>query len=85
MRISLSTQLDVPLNQVPKTYGDYLVKLHEEGAHFYVNKAFLIVAGIAPEPDKDMGKIADYARKIFKPASLKEMLKLRKQADFDYT
>lgn len=85
MRINLAMQLDVPLNQVPKTYGDYLIKLHQEGAHFYVNKAFLIVAGIAQEPDKDMGKIADYVKKIFKPVTLKEMLDLRRQADFDYT
>jgi len=85
LRTALSAQLDVPLNQIPETYGDYLIKLHKEGARFYVNKGFLIVAGIAPEPDKDMGKIADYAKKIFKPVSLKEMLNLRRQADFDYT
>jgi len=70
---------------VPLTYGDYLIRLHNEGAKFYINKGFLIVAGIAPEPDKDLGKIADYAKNIFKPVSFKEMLMLRKQADFDYS
>lgn len=85
LRIAIAGQLNVSLNDVPQTYGDYLIQLHKDGARFYVNKGFLIVAGIAPEPDKDMGKIADYAKKIFKPVSLKEMLMLRRRADFDYT
>jgi hypothetical protein len=85
LRRALFTQLDMPLNQIPETYGDYLITLHKEGARFYVNKGFLIVSDIAPEPDKDMGEIADYAKKIFKPVSLQEMLDLRRQADFDYT
>jgi hypothetical protein len=85
LRTAISDQLNVPLDDVPNTYGDYLIKLHEEGARFYVNKGFLIVAGIAPDPDKAMGKIAAYAQKIFKPVSLGEMLALRRQADFDYT
>lgn len=85
LRSAIAGQMDLPLANIPKTYGDYLVRLHKDGARFYVNKGFLIVAGIAPEPDKDMGKIADYAKKIFKPVTLKEMLEIRRQADFDYT
>lgn len=85
LRTSIARQLNVPLNEVPQTYGDYLTTLHKNGAKFYVNKGFLIVAGIASNPDKDMGKLADYAKKIFKPVTFKEMLKLRSDADFDYT
>jgi len=85
LRTSIARQLNVPPDDVPKTYGDYLILLHKEGAQFYVNKGFLIVAGIAPEPDKDMGKLADYAKKIFKPVTFKRMLELRKNADFDYS
>jgi len=85
LRTAIAGQLNVSLDDVPKTYGDYLIRLHEDGARFYVNKGFLIVAGIAPEPDKDMGKIAGYAKEIFKPVTLTEMLELRRQADFDYT
>ncbi len=85
LRASIARQLNVPHGDVPKTYGDYLILLHKEGAQFYVNKGFLIVAGIAPEPDKDMGKLADYVKKIFKPVTFKEMLKLRRDADFDYS
>jgi len=85
LRTSIARQLNVPPGDVPKTYGDYLIRLHKEGARFYVNKGFLIVAGIAPEPDKDRGKLADYVKKIFKPVTFKEMLELRKDADFDYT
>jgi len=78
-------QLELSLSEVPLTYGDYLIRLHKEGAKFYINKRFLIVAGIAPDPDKDLGKVADYAKNIFKPVSFKEMLMLRKKAYFDYS
>jgi hypothetical protein len=85
LRAAIAAQLNVPLNDVPKNYGDYLIRLHEEGARFYVNKGFLIVAGIAPDPDKELGKLAAYAKKIFKPVTLNEMLTLRRRADFDYS
>lgn len=85
LRASIARQLSVPPSDVPKTYGDYLIRLHKDGARFYVNKGFLVVAGIAPEPDKDMGKLADYVKKIFKPVTFREMLELRKNADFDYS
>ncbi len=85
LRSALARQLGMPLAEVPKTYGDYLLRLHQEGARFYVNKGFLIVAGIASDPDADMGKLAGYAKKIFTPVALKQMLELRRQADFDYT
>lgn len=85
LRQGIATQLKLPLLEVPKTYGEFLIRLHEDGAKFYINKGFLIVAGIAPDPDKDLGKLAPYVKNIFKPVSFKEMLEIRKQADFDYT
>ncbi len=85
LRKGLSEQFSIPLSEVPKTYGEFLILLHKEGANFYINKAFLIVSGIAPNPDEDMGKIAEYAAKIFKPVSIMEMIKLRQKAVFDYT
>ena len=86
LRKGIADQFSISLDDVPKTYGDFLIRLHkEEGANFYINKAFLIVANIAPHPDQDMGKISAYAAKIFKPVSLKEMVQLRRDADFDFT
>lgn len=85
LRQGIASQLNLPLSKVPATYGEYLIRLSEEGANFYINKGFLIVAGIAPDPDNDLGKIAPYAAKIFKPVSFKEMIELRKTADFDYS
>lgn len=85
LRQGIAEQLNLPLSKVPNTYGEYLIRLPADGARFFINKGFLIVAGIAPDPDKDLGKIAPYAAKIFKPISFKEMLELRKRADFDYS
>jgi hypothetical protein len=81
----MSKQFAVPINEVPLTYGEYLIKLSEMGAKFYINKGFLIVSKIAEEPDKSMGKIAKYAADIFKPITLIEMIELRKKSLFDYT
>jgi len=85
LRKGIAGQFSISLDDVPKTYGDFLIRLHKEGANFYINKAFLIVANIAPNPDQDMGKISAYAAKIFKPISLSEMVQLRRNADFDFS
>ncbi|MCW8884046.1 MAG: hypothetical protein K6L75_03165 [Cellvibrionaceae bacterium] len=85
LRQAMSEQFSLPLAEVPQTYGDYLIKLNEEGASFYINKGFLIVSKIAPNPDQDLGKIAAYAAKIFQPVSLLEMVEIRKKALFDYS
>ena len=85
LRRSIARQFAIELADVPETYGGYLQRLARDGAHFYINKAFLIVAGIADSPDKDLGRIAPYAAKIFKPVDLQAMLRLRQQADFDFT
>ncbi len=85
LRRSIARQFAIDLADVPATYGDYLQRLASDGAHFYINKAFLIVAGIADSPDEDLGRIAPYAARIFEPVDLKTMLRLRRQADFDFT
>ncbi len=82
LRQAMSRQFLVPIDEVPLTYGDYLVKLSKMGAKFYINKGFLIVSKIAPEPDKNLGKIAKYAADIFKPVTL---IEIRKKSLFDYT
>jgi len=85
LREAMASQFKIDLDVVPKTYGDFLKTLHKEGATFYINKGFLIVSKIAEQPDKDLGSIAGYAAKIFKPVSLLEMVELRRKATFDYT
>ncbi len=85
LRLAMASQFAVPLKEVPTTYGEYLRLLSKKGAVFYINKGFLIVSKIAPNPDHDLGKISNYAAKIFKPVSLLEMIQIRKKASWDYT
>lgn len=76
LRQELSNQFKVPVDSVPKTYGDYLTLLKKEGAEFYINQAFLIVSKIGT-PGNLLGKIS---AKFFKPISLEEMVEIRSQA-----
>ena len=46
LRQALSEQFDVPIDSVPKTYGEFLHMLKDKGAEFYVNAGFLIVSKI---------------------------------------
>lgn len=85
LRQAMSDQFSVLISDVPKTYGEFLIKLNAEGANFYINKGFLIVSKIAPNPDQDLGKISEYAAKIFQPVSLLEMIEIRKKSLFDYS
>ena len=78
LRKALSTQFGVSLDNVPKTYGDFLLMLKNKGAEFFVNTGFLIVSKIG-KPDDLLGKVS---AKFFKPISLKEMVKLRTTADY---
>jgi len=78
LRKALSTQFGVSLDNVPKTYGDFLLMLKNKGAEFFVNIGFLIVSKIG-KPDDLLGKVS---AKFFKPISLKEMVKLRTTADY---
>ncbi|MBE8157850.1 MAG: hypothetical protein HAW59_00405 [Betaproteobacteria bacterium] len=85
LREEMARQFSLPVEETPKTYGGFMNLLHEAGAKFHINKAFLVVAGIAENPDEDMGGIADYAKQIFRPVSLSEMINLRRGADVSYT
>ncbi len=78
LRKALSTQFGVSLDNVPKTYGDFLMMLKDRGVEFYINTGFLIVSKIG-KPDDLLGKVS---AKFFKPISLKEMVKLRTTADY---
>ena len=79
LRQALAEQFtDNDLTKTPKTYGDFLTLLHKNGAKFYVNSSFLIVAGI----EDQLGTVDNLSAPFFKPIGLKEMLQLRTTADF---
>ena len=78
LRVGLATQFEVPLNKVPETYGVFLDMLHRKGAEFYINSAFLVLAKI----EDQMGTVENISAKFFKPVTLREMLRLRTQADY---
>ncbi|MFQ5736452.1 MAG: hypothetical protein ACE5GY_06265 [Thermodesulfobacteriota bacterium] len=78
LRRSLSEQFGVELKDVPERYGPFLAMLHDRGATFYINTAFLVLAKIEDE----MGKVENVSARFFKPATLKEMLELRTRADY---
>ena len=78
LRTGLATQFKIPLNQVPETYGIFLKMLHEKGAKFYINSAFLVLAKI----EDQIGTVENISAKFFKPITLKEMLRLRMEADY---
>lgn len=78
LRQALSTQFAVNLDQVPKTYGDFLMMLKDRGVEFYINSGFLIVSKIGTPGDL-LGKVS---AKFFKPVTLKEMVKLRTRANY---
>jgi len=78
LRKGLATQFEVPLGEVPLTYGSFIEMLNQKGAHFYINSAFLVLAKI----EDQMGTVENISAKFFKPITLKEMLRLRTEADF---
>ena len=78
LRRSLSEQFGVELLKVPKNYGAFLNMLHDNGAKFHVNSAFLVLAKIETE----MGKTENISPKFFRPVTLKEMLALLTDADY---
>ena len=78
LRKAISTQFNVKLDRVPKTYGKYLIMLKDKGAEFYVNTGFLIVSKIGT-PDNLLGKVS---AKFFKPVTLKEMVELRASSKY---
>lgn len=78
LRKGLATQFEIPLDQVSETYGIFLDMLHKKGAEFYINSAFLVLAKI----EDQIGTVENISAKFFKPITLREMLRLRTQADY---
>lgn len=79
LRKALAEQFtDNKLSDTPKTYGDFLNLLHNKGANFYVNSSFLVVAKI----EEQLGTADNLSANYFVPIDLKEMLKLRLNAEY---
>ncbi len=78
LRRALAEQFSTPLKEVPMTYGQFLNLLHDKGAEFYINSAFLVVAKI----EDQLGTVDNISAKFFRPISLKEMIRLRTGADY---
>ena len=78
LRERLSKEFEVSLDLVPKTYGEYLKLLHEKGAAFFINGDMLVVAKIS----KRFGDLEKISAKFFKPATVKEMIKMRTEAEY---
>ena len=78
LRKEMASQFNITLNNTPETYGNYLKLLKNEGAEFYVNKAYLIVAKIGT-PDDPLSKVS---MKFFKPITLQEMVDIRTSATY---
>ncbi len=77
LREGLATQFEVPFDQTPVTYGNYLNMLHKKGAVFYINSAMLVVAGV----EEQLGTVENVSAKFFKPMALREMIRLRMDTD----
>lgn len=78
LRQLLADTFEKPLNDIPLTYGEYLIRLKKMGARFYINSGMLVVAGI----EKQTGTIDNIGPKFFKPISLKDMMQLRITANY---
>lgn len=78
LRKALAEQFGVPLEKVPERYGPFLEMLHDKGADFYINSAFLVLAKI----ESATGETENISADFFKPVGLREMLELRRRADY---
>ncbi len=77
LRKELAEQFSAPLNKVPRTYGEFLNILDKKGAEFYINTGFLIVSKIGTPADP----LKKVSAKFFTPVNLKEMVRMRAEAD----
>jgi hypothetical protein len=77
LKSSLSQQFGLKMEDIPATYGDYLHMLRQKGAQFYINSSMLVVAGI----EEDLGAVDHLSAPFFKPLGLREMIRLRKEAN----
>jgi len=78
LRKEMALQFNTTLDNTPDTYGNYLKLLNNEGAKFYINKAYLIVAKIGT-PENPLSKVS---MKFFKPITLQEMVDIRTSATY---
>lgn len=71
-RKSLAEQLQIPLEQIPHNYGEYLGFLKQKGAKLIINRTMMLLYKIEPEEiDSNLT-----------PVSLPEIIDLRKKTDF---
>ena len=77
LRKELARQFKASVDDVPKTYGEYLKLLHEKGAKFYINGAMLVVSKIS----RTYGDMSRFSVDFFAPVSLMEMIDLIKQSE----
>jgi hypothetical protein len=77
LRRALAKEFQIPLAQVPSTYGQFIHMLRDMGVEFYINTGFLIVSGLG-SPEEPLKKVSE---KFFRPVSLREMVRLRAQAE----
>ena len=72
LRQILSQEFGVPLEEIPKTYGDYTRMLRDKGVEFLVNSEMLVTYGI----EKEYGKTENLVFDFFKPLKIKEVTEL---------
>ncbi|MBI4209157.1 MAG: hypothetical protein HY538_05550 [Deltaproteobacteria bacterium] len=77
LRRILSKEFHLPLEKIPRTYGEYLRMLHAEGVEFFINSEMLVTYGI----EKEYGKVENLAVDFFKPVGIQEALRLVTNAD----
>jgi len=77
LRLELAREFDIPIDNVPTTYGEYLSYLIEQGAKFYINGAMLVVSGIS----KKYGDTSSLSSEAFKVIDLKEIVKMISSSD----
>lgn len=70
-RRSLSEQMEVPLDRIPRDYGDYFEHLRKLGVHIFVNRTMLLLYDIDPL------RVAAAVN----PISLREMVALFERAE----
>jgi len=72
----IASQMNLPLDQMPKNYKEYLALLHRRGAKVYGNTAMRIVTGDASQVKR---KIAGY--EFIEPVTYAKVAELLSEAD----
>lgn len=77
LRQELAREFNIPTDKVPRTYGEYLSYLIEQGAKFYINGAMLVVSGIS----KQYADTSKLSMEVFKVIDFKEIVKMISSSD----